>query len=66
MKSQLTRPIMVGVAEIAEASGVGQKRVRQWIRMGAPIWLDETGHRWLCHVDELWEWRKRNDLKKRQ
>lgn len=64
MKSQLTRQIMIGIAEIAEGSGVGQRRVREWIRSGAPIWKDETSGRWLSYAPELWEWRKRYDLKK--
>lgn len=64
MKSQLSRHVMVGIAEIAEASGVSPKRVRLWISMGAPIWHDKTSNRWLAHVNELWEWRKTHDLEK--
>lgn len=61
-------PILKGVAEIAKAFGVGKETVREWVKAGMPCAknMSRDGRR-VVRIDalyqEVWEWRKRHEVR---
>lgn len=59
--------ILRSLREICEVMGVGPRRVREWVRQGAPISVEGAGckARYSAEAVALQRWRERQSWKER-